>query len=351
MDSHIKINNRKIGPDKPVYIVAELSANHGQDLKQAIRIIHAAKDAGADAVKLQTYTPDTMTIQSKKRLFRIRGGTNWDGKYLYDLYGEAYTPWEWHPKLKTVANKLELDLFSSVFDGTALHFLKNLGVPAYKIASFELVDIPLLERVAKMGKPIIMSTGMATYKEIQEAITAVSEAGASQVALLKCTSAYPAKPKEMNLRTIPHMAEVFHLPVGLSDHTLGTSVAVTAVAIGACLIEKHFILSRKSVGPDSSFSMEPGEFKEMVKAVRMAEKALGRVVYGGLSESKNRSFRRSLFIVIDLKAGGRLTNNNVRSIRPSDGLHPRHFSEILRRRVRRNIKKGTPLAWDLISDK
>ena len=345
MKTAFQINGRLIASGCPVYVIAELSANHKQNYDQALRLVHAAKESGADAVKLQTYTPDTLTIDCDNEYFRIKG-TIWEGKNLYDLYGEAYTPWDWQPKLKEIADGLGLDLFSTPFDSTAVDFLEQMGTPAHKVASFEIVDLPLLRKIAKTGKPIIMSTGMATLAEIDEAVQTVREAGGTQLALLKCTSAYPAQPEEMNLHTIPHLAEAFDVPVGLSDHTLDIAVPVAAVALGACIIEKHFTLSRADGGPDSAFSLEPHEFKAMVEAVRVAEKALGTVHYGvSEAEAKSRVFRRSLFVVKDVKAGEKLTNENVRSIRPGHGLHTRYLDEIVGRRAACNIKRGTPLAW------
>lgn len=349
MSAHIQIGNRRIGPGEPMYIVAEMSANHNQNFEQAVKILEAAKDAGADAVKLQTYTPDTMTIDCDNEYFRIGKGTIWEGRILYDLYGEAYTPWEWQPKLKEIASDLGLDLFSTPFDPTAVDFLEEMEVPAYKVASFEIVDLPLLRRIAQTGKPIIMSTGMATLAEIDEAVRTIREAGGSQLALLKCTSAYPAPSEEMNLRTIPHMAEAFHVPVGLSDHTLGIAVPVAAVVLGACIVEKHLTISRQISGPDSAFSLEPHEFKAMVEAIRTVEKALGKVQYEvGEREAASRVFRRSLFVVQDVKAGEIFTNENVRSIRPGYGLHPRELPKVLGRRAARDIRRGTPLSWELI---
>jgi N-acetylneuraminate synthase len=355
-DAAIVVNGRSIGPGFPTYIIAEMSANHQQSFAQAVRILEAAKAAGADAVKLQTYTPDTLTIDCDQPYFRIQG-TLWEGRTLYDLYGEAYTPWEWHPKLKEVATELDLDLFSTPFDETAVDFLERLGVPAYKVASFENGDIPLLRRIAQTGKPIILSTGMATLAEIDEAVrtitancppqhSALSTQHSPPLALLKCTSAYPAAPEEMNLRTIPHLAEAFPVPVGLSDHTLGVAAAVAAVALGACIIEKHFTLSRTLPGPDSAFSLEPREFTAMVEAVRTTEKALGTVHYGVSGrEAESRAFRRSLFIVRDVRSGEPFTIDNVRSIRPGHGLHPRHLDEVLGRCASQNLPRGTPLQW------
>ena len=347
--TYIEINKRKIGSNFPVYVVAELSANHRQKYDEAVKLIKAAKDAGADAVKLQTYTPDTITIRSDAPEFRVSGGTPWDGKTLYELYNEAYTPWEWQPKLKKLADDLGIDLFSTPFDKTAVDFLEEMGVPAYKVASFELVDIPLIEYIASKGKPIIMSTGMATQAEIDESMQAARSAGASQIALLKCTSAYPAPPEDMNLRTIPDLVKKFGMPVGLSDHTLGIAVPVAAVALGACIIEKHFTLSRNVPSPDSAFSLEPEEFRAMVEAIRAAEKALGEVNYEvSEQEAKSRVFRRSLFVVKDMKAGEIFTAENVRSIRPGHGLPPKYLKEVLGKRAKEGIKRGTPLGWELI---
>ncbi len=345
----IQIGQRHIGPGNPAYCIAEVSANHNQDLSKAVRIIEAAKDAGADAIKLQTYTPDTITIRSDKKCFQVTGGTLWDGRPFYDLYAEAYTPWEWQPKLKEIANGLGMDLFSSAFDETAVEFLEGMGVPAHKVASFELVDLPLIRKMAATGKPLILSTGMASVEEIEEALAAARQAGAKQIALLKCTSAYPAAAEEMNLRTIPDMARRFGLPVGLSDHTMGIAAPVAAIALGACIIEKHLTLSRSIPGPDSAFSLEPSEFKAMVDAVRTAEQALGKV-YFGLSEKEqaSRKFRRSLFVVQDMKQGQAFTAQNVRSIRPGDGLHTRHLADVLGRKAARDIERGTPLSWELV---
>lgn len=349
MTSYIEIAGRRIGPGYRVYIVAEVSANHNQSFDQAVELIKAAKEAGAEGVKLQTYTPDTLTMRSEEEYFRISGGTLWDGRTLYDLYSEAYTPWEWQPKLKAIADDLRIDLFSTAFDHTAVEFLERMEVPAHKVASFELVDIPLIEKMARTSKPLIISTGMATLGEIEEAVQAASRAGARGIALLKCTSAYPARPEEMNLQTIPHLAEAFQVPVGLSDHTLDIAVPVAAVALGACIIEKHLALSRSIQGPDSAFSLEPQEFKAMVEAIRTVEKALGGVRYGGSEqEAKSRIFRRSLFVAEDVKAGEVFTSKNVRSIRPSHGLHPRHLGEIIGRRATRDVQGGTPLTWDMV---
>jgi len=349
MRSALRINDRIIGAGTTTYIVAELSANHNQDFEQAKRIIHEAKEAGADAIKLQTYTPDTITISSERPEFRVSGGTLWDGRTLHDLYGEASMPWAWQPRLKELAGDLGLDCFSSPFDATAVDFLERMNVPAYKVASFELVDIPLIQKIARTGKPMIISTGMATVEEIEEALRAAREAGASEIALLKCTSAYPASEEEMNLRTIPEMARRFGFPAGLSDHTMSIAVPVAAVALGACIIEKHLTLSRSTPGPDSAFSLEPQEFKAMVEAVRTAEKAMGEIHFGlSGNEQASRAYRRSLFVVEDLACGEVFTANNVRSIRPANGLHPRHLPEVLGKSAARSIKRGTPLTWEVV---
>ncbi len=346
----IQINGREIGSGKPVYVIAELSANHNQDFEQAIRIIQAAKESGADAVKLQTYTPDTITIHSDREYFRVNGGTPWDGRYLHDLYAEACMPWDWQPKLKKIANQLGMDLFSSAFDSTAVDFLEQMSIPAHKIASFEIVDIPLIQKMACAGKPLIMSTGMASLEEIDEAVQSARAAGACQLALLKCTSAYPASLDEMNLRSIPELASRFGLPVGLSDHTLGIAVPVAAVALGASIIEKHLTLSRALKGPDSAFSLEPEEFKAMVDAVRTTERALGQIQFGpSAHESKSSIFRRSIYVVQDVSCGDVFTAANVRSIRPGYGLHTRHLQEVIGMRAARDITRGTPLSWDLVT--
>lgn len=348
MSPFIEIDGRRIGPGCPVYVIAELSANHGQKFAQACELVRAAKTCGADAVKLQTYTPDTLTIDCDNEFFRIQG-TLWHGRSLYELYGEAFTPWEWQPKLKLLADQVGIDLFSTPFDRSAVKFLERIPMPAHKIASFENCDIALLKDVAATGKPIIASTGMASLAEIAELVNTVRDAGAAQVALLKCTSAYPAPPEEMNLRTIPHLARAFGVPVGLSDHTLGAAVPTAAVSLGACIVEKHFTLSRSVAGPDSAFSLEPDEFKGMVEAIRVAEKALGRIHYGlSQAETKSRALRRSLFVVENLKQGEMFTGENIRSIRPGHGLHTRHLPEILGRVATRDLERGTPLAWDMV---
>ena len=346
----ITINGRPIGPGRPMYVIAEMSANHHQDFDEAVRIVEEAKAAGADAVKLQTYTPDTLTIDCDNEHFRIGGGTIWEGRYLHDLYAEACMPWEWHEPLKQRARELGLDLFSTAYDFTAVEFLEGLGVPAFKIASFEIVDLPLIRRAARSGKPLILSTGMATFGEIEEAVAAAREGGATEIALLKCTSAYPSPPEEVHLRTIPHLEKTFGLPVGLSDHTLGIAVAVASVPFGCAILEKHFTRSRRRPGPDSEFSLEPDEFREMVRMIRIAEAALGGVHYGvGERESGSRVFRRSLFVVANMQTGEVFTETNLRSIRPGSGLAPKHLDRILGQRAARDIPRGTPLSWDLVA--
>ncbi len=343
---HIEIADRQIGPGNPVYVIAEMSANHGQDFDQAVRIVHAAKEAGADAIKLQTYTPDTMTIDCDNEYFQIGKGTIWEGRVLHELYGEAYTPWEWQSELKAVAEELGMHCFSTPFDQTAVDFLEQMDVPAIKVASFEVIDLPLLRRIAAAGKPVIMSTGMASLAEISEAVQTLRDGGVEALVLLKCTSAYPARPEEMNLRTIPHLAEAFDVPAGLSDHTLGIAVPVASIALGACIVEKHFTLTRNLKGPDSEFSLEPYEFREMVDAIRTAEKSLGSVHYNmTAAESDSQVFRRSLFVVKNVKQGELFTEEQVRVIRPGHGLAPKHLPEILGRRASQDIQRGTPLAW------
>lgn len=342
------IGDREIGGSSPAYIIAEMSANHAGSLERAKEIIRAAKEAGADCVKLQTYTPDTITIDCDNEYFHIGDGT-WKGENLYQLYGKAFTPWEWHAELKSEADKIGIDFFSTPFDFTAVDFLEELGVEFYKIASFELVDIPLIKYVASKGKPIIMSTGMSTLAEIDEAVQAIRSEGNNQIALLRCASAYPAITDEMNLLTMKNMGETFNVPVGLSDHSMGSIGAVTAVALGAKIIEKHFCLGREIENPDSSFSMNPKEFKQMVQDIRQAEKAIGTVKYGpSKQEDANLQFRRSIFCVEDIKAGEEITSNNIRVIRPGQGASPKYFSEIIGQKALCDIKRGTPLRLDMV---
>ncbi len=343
------MGNIKIGESHPVFIIAELSCNHLQDFSLAVKTIKAMKESGADAVKLQTYTPDTITIDCDNDYFRIKGGTLWDGKTFYELYKETYTPWEWQPNLKKVAEELGLTFFSSPFDKTAVDFLEKMDVSAYKVASFEITDIPLIEYIASKGKPVIISTGIATLSDIEEAVSACRKMGNTKIAILKCQSAYPAPLEEVNLRTISNLAETFNVVAGISDHTLGISVPIAGVALGAKIIEKHFILSRTLDGHDAAFSLEPEEFKTMVKSVREVEKAIGKVNYELTDKmKKSREFSRSLFIIKDIKMGEVFTEENIRSIRPGFGLHPRYLKEILGKRTKREIKKGIPLNWEMI---
>jgi N-acetylneuraminate synthase len=345
----LHIASRRIAADEPVYIIAEVSANHNGSFEEAKKIIATAQECGADAVKIQTYTPDTITLNCRSEHFLIKG-TIWEGRNLHELFGEAYTPWDWQPELKKHADSLGIPLFSSPFDFTAVDFLEKMDVPAYKIASFELVDIPLIERVARTGKPIIMSTGMGTEQEIREAVEAARRAGCRELALLKCTSVYPAAIDQMNLRTIPDLAEKFGVVAGLSDHTFALSVPVASVALGARIIEKHITLDRSVPGPDSKFSLEPAEFKAMVQAVRETEKALGRACYEPSKDEKTSLvFRRSLFVAKDIKAGEALTAENVRSVRPAHGLPPKHWREVLGKKAARDLPFGTPLAWSDIA--
>ncbi len=330
------------------YVIAEMSANHAGSIEYAKEIIHAAKDSGADCVKLQTYTPDTLTIDCDNKYFQISGGT-WGGENLYRLYQKAYTPWNWHAELKAEAKKAGLDFFSTPFDKTAVDFLEEIGVEFYKIASFELVDIPLLEYVASKGKPVIMSTGMASLAEIDEAVRAIRGQGCRELCLLRCASAYPAITDEMNLKTMRNMAEIFGVPVGLSDHSMGSVGAVTAVALGAKIIEKHFCLDRAIENPDASFSMNPAEFKQMVNDIRQAEKAIGRISYGATEqEASNAVFRRSVFCVKDIGKGETLTEDNVRVIRPGYGLAPKFYPQVLGQTALCDIKRGTPLTFEMI---
>ncbi|MCS3643320.1 pseudaminic acid synthase [Salinibacter ruber] len=348
MAQQFEIKDRMVGGEAPAYIVAEMSANHNQEYDRAVQIAEAAAEAGADAIKLQTYRPDTMTIDSDREPFQIKEGP-WAGRTLYDLYEEAYTPWDWQPELQEIAHELGLDFFSSPFDASAVEFLEDLDVPVYKIASFENVDLPLIRRVAETGKPTIMSTGMATLGEIDEAVRAFRDAGGTELALLACTSSYPAPPEEMHLRRIPHLAETFNVVPGLSDHTLGTEVPVAGVALGARIVEKHLTLSREEEGPDSGFSLEPDEFSEMVRAVRKTEKAIGGVRYETTKkESESETFRRSLFVVEDVEEGEEFTEENVRSIRPGNGLAPKHLDSVLGSIAVDDLTRGTPLSWSVV---
>ncbi len=349
MDKRIRIGKHYVGEGEKTFVVAEVSANHLQDYGRAEAIIKAAAQAGADAVKLQTYTPDTITLDCDNDYFQITQGTIWDGTTLHKLYEEAYTPWEWQPRLMEYANGLGLECFSSPFDATAVDFMKEMDMPAYKVASFEINDIPLIRKIAGLGKPVILATGIAYREDMERALQVCKEEGNEQVVLLKCTSAYPSPYEEMNLKVIPNMAQVFDCITGLSDHSMGTAAAVASVALGAKMVEKHLTLSRADGGPDGAFSMEPDEFKKMVDEIRIVEKALGKVTYE-LSEKQKRSREdgRSLFVVKNMKEGEIFTEENVRSIRPAFGLHTMYLDEIMGKRARTDISKGTPLDWKLI---
>ncbi len=344
----VEIAARRIQMRASPYIIAEMSANHNGSLDRAFDIMAAAKQAGADAIKLQTYTADTITLDHDGPGFRVEGGL-WDGYTLHRLYAEAHTPWDWHKALFARGRELGITVFSSPFDHTAVDFLEDLDCPAYKIASFEIVDLPLIRKAAATGKPLIISTGMADAHEIAEAVAAARGAGCQELVLLHCVSGYPTPPEDANLATIADMAERFRVPVGLSDHTMGTAVAVAAVALGACLIEKHFTLARADGGHDSAFSLEPHELATLCQETKTAWRAVGRVKYERKeSEKGNVIFRRSLYVVEDLEAGARLTPKNIRSIRPGFGLAPRHYEAVLGRRVKEPVKRGTPLSWELL---
>ena len=349
MEKKIKIGNNYVGEGEKTYLVAEVSANHLQDYNRAEAIIRAAKDAGADAVKLQTYLPDTITLDCDNDYFQITQGTIWDGTTLHKLYQEAYTPWEWQPKLMKLANELGMECFSSPFDDTAVDFMEEMNMPAYKIASFEIGDIPLIRKIARLGKPMILATGIAYLEDIERALSVCREEGNEQVILLKCTSTYPSPYEDMNLKVIPNMAQVFDCITGLSDHSMGSTAAVASVALGAKMIEKHFTLSRSDGGPDAAFSMEPDEFKKMAKEIRIVEKALGRVTYELTDkQKKSREDGRSLFVIKDIKAGEEFTKENVRSIRPAFGMHTMYYDKILGQKARTDISRGTPLDWKYI---
>jgi N-acetylneuraminate synthase len=351
MSAPYAINGRAIGPGYPVYVIAEISANHGGHYEAAERIVRGAAAAGADAVKLQTYTADTITVPSDAAPFQLSSGSLWSGRTLYDLYVEASMPWEWQPKLKLLAEALGMDCFSSPFDASAVDFLRAMDVPAYKVASFEIVDLPLIRRMAATGRPLIISTGMATEAEIDEAVQTARGAGATQIALLKCTSAYPSPPESVNLRAIPAMMDRWGLPVGLSDHTTGDMVAAAAVALGACIVEKHITASHEDKTPDAAFSLDLDEFKTMVDAIRIVERAVGGSQIGPMpEETESRGLRRSLWVVEAVAAGELLTTQNVRSIRPANGLHTREFERVLGRQASRDIERATPLSWDLVAD-
>ena len=346
-----KIANRKIGENHPVFIIAEMSANHMQDFDTAVEIIKKAKWAGADAIKFQTYTPDTITIDCDNKYFKIKQGTIWDGQTLYNLYKKTYMPWEWQPSLKRIAENEGLICFSTPGDKTAVDFLENINIPAYKIASFEITDIALIEYIASKGKPIILSTGVADIFDIDGAIGACQKMGNNQIALLKCVSSYPTPLEEVNLKMIPLLKEHFEVITGLSDHTLGTSVPIASVALGACIIEKHLCLDRKSGSLDSAFSLEPAEFKEMVKSVREVGKALGEVTWEITERTKkNRELARSLFVVRDIKKGEKFTEENVRSIMPGFGILPKYLNYVLGKKAKTDIAFGMPLLWENIAE-
>jgi len=338
----------RVKKDKTVFIIAEISANHIQRFDMAARLIKLAKKNGADAVKFQAYTPDTLTIDINNKYFRIKH-PEWGGQTLYSLYKKAYTPWHWFKKLKKIADDVGIIFFATVFDKSAVDFLEEIKVAMYKISSFELVDLPLIEYVAKTKKPLIISTGMASVKEMEEAMNTAKGSGAKDITILKCVSAYPARPEEMNLMTISDMEKRFNCPVGLSDHTLGIGVSIAAVATGAKVIEKHFILSRNLKTPDCFFSIEPQELKVLADNIRIVEKALGKVHYGLTDEEKkSQVFRRSLFVVKDIKKGDIFTSDNIKSIRPANGLKPKYLKVILGKKAKRSIKKGVPLNWGMV---
>lgn len=344
----ISIAGRRIGPDHPPYVICELSGNHNGELARALKMMEAAKATGADAVKLQTYTADTITLDHDGDQFRIKGGL-WDGKRLYDLYQEASTPWDWHAALFAKGRELGITVFSSPFDKTAVDLLEGLGAPAYKVASFEVVDLPLVEYIASKRKPMIISTGLANLGEIQDVINTARKGGADGLVVLHCISAYPAPMEDANLRTIPNLAETFGVISGLSDHTMGTAASVTAVALGGSVIEKHFTLARADGGPDSAFSLEPAEFTRLVEDCKSAWAALGRIRYDLKgSEAGNIVYRRSLYVTADVRAGETLTEANVRSIRPGYGLAPKHLPEVLGRHAARDLARGEPFAWSMV---
>lgn len=343
MNESFLIEGRQVGGDAPAYIIAEMSANHARDFGKAVELVHAAKEAGADAIKLQTYRADTLTLDCKKEPFYIHDGP-WKGQYLFDLYDKAFMPWDWHQKLQEVARSIGITLFSAPFDFTAVDLLEELEMPAYKIASPEVIDLPLIRRVAQTGKPLIISTGNATVGEIHEAVNAAAGEGATDVSLLKCTSTYPAPPDDIHLRTIPNMREIFRCPVGLSDHTLGIAVPIASVGFGTKIIEKHFILDRNDDSVDNFFSLTPEAFKSMVDGVRIAEQAVGEVCY----PLQPKPAQRSLIAVRDIDAGEKLDATNVKSLRPGGGLEPKHYDRIISRRAATGIERGTMLTWEMI---
>lgn len=346
----MKIGHLDVGAGHPPFVIAEMSGNHNQSRERALALVDAAADAGAHALKIQTYTPDTMTLNLRHGEFMVNDpGSLWAGKSLYELYQEAYTPWEWHKPIFEHAAARGMLAFSTPFDESAVDFLEELGVPCYKIASFENTDLPLIRKVAATGKPMIISTGMATVAELELSVRTAREAGCKDLVLLKCTSTYPADPTNTNLNTIPHMRELFGCEIGLSDHTMGVGGAVAAVALGACVVEKHFTLRRAEGGVDSAFSLEPAEFASLVTETRRAWDAMGAVCYGPtMAEKPSLAFRRSLYVVVDVKAGEALTAQSVRAIRPGLGLAPRHYESVIGKTARADIKAGTPLSWDLV---
>ncbi len=348
MNRPFAIAGRLIGPDQPPYVIAEMSGNHNGDIGRALALIEAAAEAGADAVKLQTYTADTITIDHDGPGFVVEGGL-WNGRKLYELYQEAHTPWDWHPRLFDYAREVGITAFSSPFDPTAVAFLDALGAPAFKVASFELVDTPLIGCMARTGKPLIMSTGLASPEDIADAVAAARAGGAQDIALLHCTSGYPTPPSQMHLRTLADLAARHGTLVGLSDHSMGTAVSVAAVALGACVIEKHFTLARADGGPDAAFSLEPDELARLVADCRAAWEALGGVHYEEVeAERASREHRRSLYVVANVAVGEMLTETNIRSIRPGHGMAPKHLPEVLGRRASRDLKRGEPLAWGML---
>ena len=344
----LEIAGRKIGKDYPPYIIAEISANHNGNIDKALKLIEIAKNSGADAVKIQTYTPDTMTLDVDKEDFKIKGGL-WDGRTLYDLYQEAHTPWDWHKKLFDFAKEVGITLFSSPFDESAVDFLDDLGAPAFKVASFEAVDIPLIQYIAKKKKPMIISTGMADFDEIKEAVEAVGE-NKDNIVLLHCVSAYPAKAENYNLKTLCDLSDKFNVSVGLSDHTLGITTSVASVALGACVIEKHFIESRSDKGPDSEFSLEPHELKSLCQESKIAWQSIGEINYKKKGqENQNAVFRRSIYFSKNLKKGELIDESNVKRIRPGFGLPPKHFYEIMGKKVLKNVEAGDPVSWEILN--
>lgn len=348
MNRSVEIAGRRIGRDFEPYVICELSGNHNGSLERALELLKAAADTGADAIKIQSYTPDTITIDHDGPGFRIEGGL-WDGRTLYDLYGEAQTPFEWHEHLFRTARELGVTLFSSPFDHSAVDLLEHFGAPAYKIASFEIVDLPLVAYVAAKRKPMIISTGMANLREIEEAVTTARDHGCEELVLLHCISSYPAPDEQSNVRTVPDLADRFGVVTGLSDHTFGSAVAVASIALGGCVVEKHFTMRRADGGPDSAFSLEPDEFRTLVQDCKRAWRALGQPTYDLQgSERGSVELRRSLYVVRDVAAGEEITNENVRSIRPGHGLPPKHMPEVLGRRASRDLKRGEPLNWDLV---